>query len=164
MGGDSAASNGSSLDLPAVEKVIRKGELLIGVTGSFRALNLITHSLELPKCDPKADPEKWLVNIFVEQLRRCLSDGGNAKKEAIGEGMDCNLLVGFRGSLYCVEGDYLVLQLGYGYGAMGSGADVALGSLYSTKNQKPLPRVRTALEAAERFTSNVRAPFKVKKL
>jgi hypothetical protein len=47
--------------------------------------------------------------------------------------------------------------------AVGSGHDIAKGSLFSTEGD-PQTRVLLALEAAERFSAAVRAPFALEQL
>ncbi len=48
--------------------------------------------------------------------------------------------------------------------AIGSGAQIALGSLYSTIELPPQERVLKALEAAEHLCVSVRRPFDVRVL
>jgi hypothetical protein len=49
-----------------------------------------------------------------------------------------------------------------GYDAVGCGADIAFGSLHTSKGQAPRTRVRRALEAAAHHSAGVAGPFVIK--
>ena len=163
MGGDSAAVSGSKLEVLQVEKVFRKRGLLIGGSGSFRVMNLIRHSLELPEYDSRADPERWLVNVFASYVRKCLLLAGSVNKDKTDD-IDANVLIGIKGHLFTMEGDLNITQNREPFAAIGTGADVAMGAMFASKERVPQVRIRLALKAAERFTTNVRAPFLIRKL
>ena len=96
---------GTSLTIRADEKVFRTGQFLIGCCGSFRQSNLLRYSLQLPDMDPHADPDRWMVNIFIDAVRKTLDRGGQTSKEHNSESIGGEFLVGYRGGLYLVESD-----------------------------------------------------------
>ncbi len=158
IGGDSAGVAGLSLTVRADTKVFRNGGYLFGFTTSFRMGQLIRHSLEPP--EPTGDLERFMSTTFVDALRTCLKDGGWARKDSDRE-EGGTFLVGVRGRLFTVHEDYQVGEGADPYAAVGSGADIALGALFATAGTRMSPRRRVdvALQAAERFSAGVRAPF-----
>ena len=162
IGGDSAGVAGWSLSVRADEKVFRNGPMIMGFTSSFRMGQLLRYSLTVPHHPDGMDADEWMCTAFVDEVRRCLSAGGFAKKDSeVEEGGF--VLVGYRGVLYQVESDYQVARRASGYDAIGSGSDIALGALAVTQGMAPKPRVLAALKAAERHNAAVCAPFRVVK-
>ena len=158
IGGDSAGVSGTSLSVRADTKVFRKSGYLFGFTTSYRMGQLIRYSLELPP--PKGSLESFMATKFVDALRDCLKVGGWAKTESNRE-EGGTFLVGVRGQLFAIYDDYQVGRAADGFAAVGSGDQIALGALYATANSgvKPRKRVKVALRAAERFSTDVRGPF-----
>lgn len=95
---------------------------------------------------------------FVDAVRACLLAGGYARKENNVESGG-TFLVGFRGRLFRVSGDFQVGESTSRYDAVGCGAAYALGSLAETEGHGTTERVNRALRVAERFSAGVRAPF-----
>ncbi len=119
---------------------------------------LIRYSLRPPK--PKGEIEKFMATKFVDALRDCLKTGGWARKENDRE-EGGTFLVGIRGKLFTVYDDYQVAIAADGFAAVGCGDQIALGALYATAGAglKPRRRIKIALQAAERFSTDVRGPF-----
>ncbi|HEX8177865.1 MAG TPA: hypothetical protein VF543_22440 [Pyrinomonadaceae bacterium] len=167
IGGDSAGTNGYTIQKAATGKVFRVGEFVIGCAGSRRANDLIRYSLSknLSPLPASADLDAYMTTDFITALRACFREGG-----ALGidfgqqEGFDGNMLVGVRGNLYLIDAQFAAIRNLEGFNAVGSGAEVALGALHVTKNMKPEMRVRLAMEAAERWTDSVRGPFTLESL
>jgi len=158
IGGDSAGVDDLCLTVRADTKVFRKDQYLFGFTTSFRMGQLIRYSLRPPK--PKGEIEKFMATKFVDALRDCLKTGGWAKKENDRE-EGGTFLVGLQGKLFAVYDDYQVATAADGFAAVGCGDQIALGALYATADVdlKPRQRIRIALRAAERFSTDVRGPF-----
>jgi len=96
-----------------------------------------------------------MTRLFLPDLRDIL------RTENFPEDESFDLLVGFRGRLFHVYGTSQVSEEIADYEACGSGAQVARGSLFSSKFTDPARKITEALQAAERFCSGVRAPFTV---
>jgi ATP-dependent protease HslVU (ClpYQ) peptidase subunit len=158
IGGDSASVAGHTIAVRSDGKVFRSGEYLIGFGTSFRMGQLLQHRLRLPEPPSGGELHTFMVRDFADAVRACLKEGGFAGEED-GSERGGHFLVGVRGRLFHVGGDYQVAEYASGFAAIGSGEDFALGSLHSTAGQPPLQRVLTALEAAERFAWAVRRPF-----
>ena len=159
MGADSAGASGWSLQIRSDAKVFRRGPYLMGFTTSFRMGQLLRWSLDV--VDPvDVDLEEFMATGFVDAVRKCLKDGGFAKKESEREeGGD--FLVGVQGRLFTVHSDYQVSEQVVPYAAVGCGADVALGVMYATAHLAPRHRLQVALDAAERHSAGVRGPFTI---
>lgn len=163
LGGDSAGVDGSlGMQVRADRKVFTNDEFVMGFTTSFRMGNLLQHALSPPRQHPDDDVHKFLVTEFIDEVRNCLKKGGYARKENESESGG-TFLVGYRGRLFYVDDDYQVGEMVDGIAACGCGADVALGSLFSTASTKLTPkrRVELALQAAERMSAGVRGPFHI---
>jgi hypothetical protein len=160
MGGDSAGADSSwSLQIRSESKVFQRGPYLMGFTTSFRMGQLLRWSLEA--IDPvDVDLDAFMATAFIDAVRKCLKDGGFAKKEADRE-EGGTFLVGVHGRLFTVHDDYQVAEQVTPYAAVGCGADVALGVMYATDHLAPAHRLQVALDAAERHSAGVRGPFSI---
>ena len=161
IGGDSAGVSNSWLSLHADRKVFVNGPYVVGFTSSFRMGQLLRYALKPPP-PPERGLERFMVTTFVDAVRRCLKDGGLAKKENEVESAGV-FLVGVSGRLFAISSDYQVTEEVGAYDAVGSGAVVALGAMYATEGFEPRYRIRLALSAAERFSTYVRRPFTIRK-
>ena len=163
IGGDScgADSNGDRSTRKDT-KVFKVGEFTVGYTSSFRMGQLLRFKFKLPK--PPRDNKKlyeYMVVKFVEELRKTFKKGGygNINKEGRDEGG--TFLVGIRYRLFTIFDDYQVAEKTDGFDSVGCGYPYALGSLESTRGNKPLHRILTALNVAAKFHGAVKGPFRV---
>lgn len=159
IGGDSAAVDGLNLWIRADSKVFKNGPFVMGFTTSFRMGQLLSQAFDPPKRHADTDVYKFMVTDFVNAVRDCLKSGGYAETRD-GAESGGTFLVGYEGRLFKIENDYQVGETTNGYDACGSGANVALGSLFSTDG-KPTDRIIKALTAAAAFNAGVYAPFRV---
>jgi hypothetical protein len=163
IGGDSAGIAGFSRVVRADTKVFRRGPYVFGFAGSFRVGQLLHHVLEAP-----IPPERtrhldaFMVGPFVDAVRECLKAGGTNEVHREVESVGATFLVGIRGHLYCIEGDYQVGIPRCGYEAIGCGDDLVRGSLFSTGHLAPRRRLTIALTAAATFSAGVCAPFVIR--
>lgn len=164
MAGDSAAVGNNDRYATRLTKVFRRGEFLIGYTTSYRMGQLLQYRLLVdPQADEQTDLE-YMATTFIDAVRTCLKEGGFAKVENAQE-EGGSFLVGYKGKLYEVASDFQVNSSRYGYMAIGSGADVALGSMWTSlrligdREAKPDVVVISALEAAEHFNNCVYPPY-----
>lgn len=160
MGGDSAGVNRTSLNITVRldEKVFKNGPFLMGGTTSFRMLQLLRYKFAPPKQTTNQDDMQYMVTDFVDAAQKCLVDGGFGSKSSGGQ-----FLVGYKGVLYTIDSDFQVGISKDQFDTVGCGADLSLGSLFSTKGKKPEDRIIKALEAAAAFSAGVCAPFIVLK-
>ncbi len=160
IGADSAGVAGYQLTVRADEKVFRRGPFVMGFTTSFRMGQLLRYTLTVPSHGPGLDDRAFMATCFVDSVRACLKAGGYAKRESERE-EGGTFLVGYRGAIYQVHGDYQVAVPDTLYDACGCGQEIALGALHAMTRDElpPWVRIRRALEAAEAHSAGVRRPF-----
>jgi len=163
IGGDSAGVAGYDVQIRADEKVFLNGPFIMGFTSSFRMGQLLRYKFTPPQYHKDVDIYKYMVVDFVDALRSCFSSSGYARKFNEEESGG-TFLVGFQGRIFSIEDDYQVGEVFEEYNTVGCGANVALGSLYSTVGMPAEKRIQLALEAAEHFNAGVRRPFIIRKL
>ncbi len=165
IGADSQASKGYVVSTlaPSTPKVFRLGEMVIGVCGSLRTLQLLRFALTLPSHPESRDVMAYIAVDVANAVRECLKSAGNAKKDSDQENHESELLIAYRGRLYSLHSDYSVMEVADGYYAVGSGAELAMGALHMSTHMgdlvAPKQRVRWALEASAAFNHGVSAPF-----
>lgn len=163
IGGDSASVAGWDMIQRNDRKVFRTGEFVMGFTSSWRMGQLLAFGFDPPRLDPGADVFAYMVTSFIDAARQRLKDGGFATKKEEAE-IGGQFLVGVAGRLFNVASDYQVGESVHGYDACGCGAQVALGSLRSTRRWRdPKGRILEALETGEAFSAGVRGPFFVER-
>lgn len=164
LGGDSAGvcMSGLGMQVRKDKKVFKNGVMVMGFTSSFRMGQLLQYDLKVPRHPSKMDDMKYMSSVFVSAVRKCLKKGGYASKRNEEESGG-TFLVGYHGSLFEIADDYQVAQLVDNYAAVGCGAPIALGSLFSTNGRCIMAkqRVITALQSAERWSAGVRGPFNI---
>ena len=164
IGGDSLAGDTSTYVVSSRKdpKVfIHGGEFLIGYTSSFRMGQIIRYHFIPPKI-VVSDLYWYMVTKFVKELRVKLLEEGFSTKENNRE-LGGEFLVGIRGRLFGIHSDFQVSEAREGYTAVGSGYQLALGSLHNKGVLlSPRRRVLSALRAAEAHSAYVRRPFVVK--
>ncbi|RWF33747.1 hypothetical protein [Mesorhizobium sp.] len=145
MGGDSAAIRNTEAEVRQNRKVFHKGVYLIGYAGSFRAGQLIEHSLELDS--PKGRLLPHMITHVAEKVREIIG------KES------AEVLIGCAGRLFKLSTDFSVAEY-KSHAAIGEGESFALGNLFGAAGD-PIVRVLRALGAAQANCTSVRAPFHV---
>lgn len=163
MGADSAASTGRRIDVCRDPKIFRNGDLLIGYVGSVRIGQVLRETFLAPVIG-RESLRRYMVAVLVPAVRAVLMEEGCIDAwncEALAPGW---LLVGARGRLFRMCGDFQIAEPYQGFDAIGSGGPYALGALHATTTLAPLARLRGALHTAEAFTPNVRRPFTTRQL
>jgi ATP-dependent protease HslVU (ClpYQ) peptidase subunit len=137
--------------------------IAFGVTGSWRLNQLLSQTLKIPS-DPCADPIEYLFGPFVDTVREHLMGAGFAKKKDEVETGGL-FMVGYKGRLVTVESDYHVQEFEKPYRAIGSGWELALGSLATLEEVAPgiavEQRIGIALRAATEHNPWVQPPFTI---
>lgn len=166
MGGDSAGVSDDSvysLGIGTESKIWESEGILFGASGSFRVAQVVRRHMHIPQFNPAADPLEYLTGSFVSSMREALRENGalRIKEEDSTEEFDGSILLGFCGHVFAVFSDFGVEELVHGYGAVGCGAPIALGSLATSEGASPKKRIKTALLAAERHSAGVRGPMTI---
>jgi ATP-dependent protease HslVU (ClpYQ) peptidase subunit len=160
IGGDSAGVSGYDVSIIEQPKVFRIGEMLIGYTSSFRMGQIIQYNFEVPE-NTMSDDLQYLVCKFIPALRECFKLNGYAKIENNTE-EGGTFLLGYRGKLYKVEDNYLVLRNTDGYNACGCGESYALGAMFAaSRTMRADQAVEYCLVVSAHFSAGVRPPFHI---
>jgi hypothetical protein len=142
---DTAVSSGNELQLSAVPKVRRTGGYVYGCSGDGRACDVAVR-WALPRW-PGTNPRAWVVDELAPVIRQRLRDCDE-------RGADLELLLGVGGIIMSLDEQLNATCWPDGYGAIGAGASVALGSLYTTRRWPWRQRLGEAVRAAERHCSS----------
>lgn len=144
-------------------KVQKIGSFLIGMTGGFRVFQLITTSSIFKELKPKGNPFNFMINKFIPCLQDLLAKNDCKGVEDNLPFIDGHLLVAFGCNLFTVQNCLQVLRHGANYQVIGSGQQVALGALFTTKQEIDLrKRLLKCLQAAECYVPTVSKPFIIK--
>jgi len=161
IAGDSAGVDGwGSMTIRADQKVFKVGEMVFGFTTSFRMGQALRYNLSVPGRTEKQTDDEYLVTQFIPAVQSCLERAGWLKTEC-GRKEGGEFLLGYRGRLYRIGGDFQVGSPANGYDAVGSGFAYALGALSALTELDPLSRLTRALEIAAHHQAYVRAPFEI---
>lgn len=162
MGGDSAGVAGSKISYRRDEKVFINGPMLMGFTTSFRMGQILRYSLNVPYHSPEKSDMEYLCTDFAESIYKTFEDKGYGKIE-MNQKKGGQFLVGYRGEIYVIHSDYQVALGNSVYEAIGSGAEVAMGSLFTTQfiNMKIEDKLAYALQAASHHITSVKSPFNI---
>lgn len=161
IGGDSAGTAENLDQRPRADpKVFTVGPFVMGFTSSFRMGQLLRYNLQVPAHPEGADAHRYMATLFIDAVRDCLTAGGWSYRDHERE-FGGTFLVGYRGRIFTVGDDYQVGEPADSFDAVGIGDNQALGALYATMGKAPRKRLTVALEAAERFSAGVRAPFTI---
>lgn len=153
IGGDSAGTNEHMLQrIRDDKKVFVKDNFIFGYAGSFRMGQLIQHALKIPKFKG-GDLHSFMVTEFIDSVRACLK----------ADDLQPMFLVGHKGKLFTVQGDFQVGMPRDGFDAIGSGGDIAMGAMHVSAHnrRKPAKRIEEALRAASINNAAVRPPFTI---
>ena len=168
MGGDSALTSDDWSQLSMAEtKVFRKGDFLIGGSGSARGGQLMRFAFNPPKRPSRMNVDQYMATLWINSLRKVFKDGGHMwfEKEGGEESSSTNALIAYRGGVWLMEGsDLQIERLRDPYITIGSGGIVALGALYATKDVVDMnakTRAKIALEAACKYNAACRPPFTI---
>lgn len=165
MGADSLGSNGYTKSIHNQPKLFRYSvfkNVLMGSTTTFRHIDLLKYSETLfPEIDwyKKTDIDhKYMVTKFIPNLIN-LFDTGIKHTDVKDHG--ASFIIGIKNKLYEIQTDYSVVVPEIGFCSVGSGEDVAMGSLFTTQSMDipAVDRIKLALEAAESRCCGVQRPF-----
>ena len=161
IGGDSAGVSDLSIWIRKDEKVFKNQSFIMGFTTSFRMGQLLRFKFKPPK-NKYNDDYEYMVTDFIDAVKKCFDDNDFGSKGK-GGSEGGQFLVGYKGNLYEISDDYQVAMTYLPFNAVGCGAQIALGSLYTTQSlsapMDPEERINMALNAAAQFSAGVSAPF-----
>lgn len=158
MGGDRGASDGDSILSLSRPKIAKRGEYLVGFSGSMGIGQLI-HIIDLPAIGT-SNVEKVLRTHLVKSLKSSIEEFANP----VSDDNSASFLIGVKGRIFEVDtSDWQVAE--FAETAVGSGSSIALGSLYTSNNYRSQEkRVYKAIESACEISPTCRYPIDVLKV
>jgi ATP-dependent protease HslVU (ClpYQ) peptidase subunit len=163
MGGDSMVTLGNRSVIRSTSKIYKRGEFLIGSAGLASSAQVLAYGFTFPPIIEGQDQITYLINEFSPAFRKYLKNLGLSKVKDNQERIPNNILIGFRGKVFSIDGALGVLECVDGYDAIGSGEEFALGVLHVLKDSKEKPEdiIKKSLEAAAYHNPYVAPPFEV---
>ena len=160
FGADSSCGDDSNNFGMKEPKIFFIGKEMVGYAGNIR----IGQLLKLWKFPKEiVDVNKYIHHHIPMSIRQLLKGNGCLTiKKNVEEMTDTHIIFTFRDKIYLMEEDFAVWESWDKYLSIGSGSDLAMGSLYTT-SKWDIPakdRVKFALEASERYSNSVEKPFK----
>lgn len=174
LGSDSGCTLEGRLISRTDRKVFTRGtSLVIGTAGSARQQQIISEYMHFPtekkpenwvykrKTTRGMTPERWMLLCFIPKLKEIFEAHGWTQTDR--DRLDYTqtyLLVGVSNHLFAVWSDLQIERTLSGYHAIGSGSELARGSLRSTRDWlDPQRRIKESLEAAIEFNTACKGPL-----
>ncbi len=169
IGGDSCSSNGDRYITSSEDKIFfvetRDDKFLIGGAGTSRGKDILTYNFNPTRANKDDSDDKFMRTIVVDAAKDAFKNCGHESASQGHQRSYNNFLIAYKGHLYKMGSDYAIINYHNTYAVIGSGQEVALGSLWTSRDWKdPKKRIMTALEAAEAVISSVRSPMYIKTL
>lgn len=164
IGADTRVTMGGHICNAICNKLIeKKPDVIMGICGYVRFADIIRSKFEMPpRVEGRTDIEYLQVD-FVNALRTCLEEVKMAPiRDGVSTMPESAMLMVYRNKIFSVSEDYSIIEY-LGFGADGSGADYALGSLETTRelDMTPKERVETALDVACKFNAYCAPPYNI---
>lgn len=160
LGGDRAATDGGlNRTLIKEPKVFEKNHIGFGVCGLPKVMDALQHAIEIPPYSGE-DDKGYLVAKVIPAVREGLKKLECTEEHNGQQYFHGAMLIGFMGRLYQLEANFQLVESANGFGAVGSGAEPALGSLRSSKGN-PKDRLLEALKVSAENNAGVAPPFDV---
>jgi len=162
LGGDSAATGGNmNRTIIKDPKVFVRGELAFGVCGLPKVMDAVAHGIEMPQQQGDTSDRTFLVNELVPALRAGLKRlDCTAKDPQFGTVFMGGMLIGYRGVIYELQGNFQLCTCAEGFASVGSGSPFAKGALHASNGKgSPRKRILNALECATKGNAGVAPPF-----
>lgn len=167
LGSDLLGSNGHNCTHQRDDKLFRKGNMLIGCSGSYRITQLLKYKFKLPYHDSNLMTDEYINTIFIDNFIKCLDDNKYTKPNDKCPISD-NILIGYNNRIFKIQSDYSIIENSYPYLSIGSGAETAMGALTALTEHdstiKPQTLIHLALKAAGTNICTVHSPFKIMSL
>jgi hypothetical protein len=156
LAGDSAGIDTGLQQMHRADlKVFRNRGLVMGITGRFKIAQVLAQHPHFTR-PPTSGIEHWIATDFIPQAYAAFDNARWRPKNG-------GLLVAFGTWLFQVMfEDWQYCLSADGYDAIGSGRDLALGSLHTSKDHlssSPAERIWSALEAATHHNAGVAPPY-----
>ena len=152
LAGDASVNGGNTIELSTDPKVWRSGGVVLSAAGDWAAADLLRRI----DCPPSPD-ELWIRYGLTSRFRQLRTQIGVAEPAGDQDKDSFEILIGACGALWWTGPELVMIRMGR-YGAIGSGAEFALGALWGRRTYGR-PAVAHALAAAAAHCPSVRGPF-----
>lgn len=131
-------------------KIIQIGKYVVGVTGSLRDIQPLEFRSDI-FIDPEDDNiEKHLITRVVPAIQRALQESGSIRSNSGQSGMDSTLLIIYKGEMFELHENFVIVTVHDDYTSLGAGGEVARGALYAGRALRPELASEVILETALR--------------
>ena len=152
MGGDRSASDDISIVSMKTPKVYIRDEWIYGYAGTIGIGQLMNY-IDLPS--PEGDIEKLIRLDICNSLKSAIDTYARDV-----ENDETGFLIGAKGRLFEFNvSDWGVLEIDQT--SIGSGSQIAFGSLYTSIHNNPIDRIDTALNAAITYSPSCQGPIDI---
>jgi hypothetical protein len=161
MGADSMVAADSDVLVSRDPKVWQAGPCVVGACGHAAWWELLRDRVQwdrVSRCASELEFRRALLDEIHARAQACGLDLRDVDESD--DTVSGSALVGVGGSLYICDHYLTLTKLAEPFGAIGSGAGPALGVLFATRGQPARQRLQQALQAAERYTTTVRRPWR----
>lgn len=154
--GDSQATDESFYyEVRKDPKVFKLGNIVFGISGSYRLRDLLMYELKLPKRLHNESIDKYMRVKLTEEIRKLFIEKGcirikDGEQESIG-----NILVGIKDRLFRIDGDFQVAEVVSDYDAIGCGDKLAYGALDMTRVTGYLDKMKRTPESITSLLNTV---------
>lgn len=141
-------------------EVIKTETVYFAETGYVVVGNYIRYGFELPYKEEKESYEEYIVTKLCTKLNQSLKESGLIKVKDSKTYSDTNFLIVMNNNIYTISNVGLVCEF-EDYVVDGSGYEVALGSLYTSKGKSARERIKLAIEACDKHTIYVNGEYDI---
>lgn len=143
-----------------VPKIFFRNDYLFGVSGTFRANQILEHIFDPPEIST-GDTTQFMIKEFIPKLQYCFERNDF-------RGQQWYALVAYNKELFTVYNDFQVQHYSDDFTAIGGGYDLAIGSLRTMTDYlshfSPLDKIHIALKTAAQYKHGVCSPFFAKSI
>ena len=158
MAGDRGISDDNVINVGSSPKIWKKDGYLFGYAGSMDG-DRIKHLFVPPMYEGRGSVDKFMYSKFLKALRKFYEEWWVDTTSS----SDFGMIICTRGKIYEHSAvDMSLTQYEQDYLVMGSGGDLAMGSLYSTQKQKDgRKRAVQAVSAAITHSPSCKGPIDI---
>lgn len=141
IGGDRLGSNLWTWSEMIDEKVFSVGDIIFGICGSFRVMNILQYHFTAPERGSKVDAKTYMYKYVLEEIKKLFNEKNISEVEK-------NLhdsypvLIGYEWDIYLMQQDFSMLQHDRDFMTIWSGSEVANGYLEASYSLKHMSHTR----------------------
>ena len=159
LGADTLGSNRFTKHNFLTKKIIRKDSMLIGSSGSYKAINIIDMEFTQSKRLAGQTDLEYVYDNVRKLTKLIEEEGFSSTSQSTGseKRLSSYSIIGYNGKIYQFQDDGSLLEPEDDYLTVGSGTYHAEAYMYATegKKMKPEDRVVEAIKCASYFVTTV---------